>query len=177
MIVIVDHDPSWTDVFEAERQRLAAALGPAAPAIEHIGSTSVPDLPAKPIIDVMAGLADMRDAGRCCTLRAALGDQRAPEGAFEGRVFLRRVSGGLTPHLSLAPHRGAYWHDQLAFRDALRADAALRRRYGELKRRLAATTGADHEAYTRAKTDLVRDALLSTGHAPRSGWAAERLSP
>jgi GrpB-like predicted nucleotidyltransferase (UPF0157 family) len=178
VIVIVDHDPRWTGAFEAERRRLAAALGPAAPAIEHIGSTSVPGLPAKPIIDLMAGLADMRDAGRCCELLAGLGYRRAPEGDFEGRVFLRRACGGVvTHHLSLAPHRGAYWNDQVAFRDALRADAALRRRYADLKRRLAAVTGADPEAYTRAKTDLVREALLSTGHVPRSGWAAGGLSP
>jgi GrpB-like predicted nucleotidyltransferase (UPF0157 family) len=79
----------------------------------------------------------------------------------------------VTHHLSLTPHRGAYWEDQLAFRDALRGSPELRERYGRLKRELAATHD-DAEAYTRAKTALVREALLAAGHPPRSGWAAQR---
>jgi GrpB-like predicted nucleotidyltransferase (UPF0157 family) len=169
-IDVVDHDPAWADEFAAERDRVAAAAGPAVLAIEHIGSTAVRGLPAKPIIDLMAGLADMGEAGACADGLAGLGYWRAPEGDFAGRVFLRRES----HHLSLTRYRGAYWNDQLAFRDALRADPALCRRYGDLKRRLAAETGGDHDAYTRAKTDLVREALRSVGHEPRSGWAAER---
>jgi GrpB-like predicted nucleotidyltransferase (UPF0157 family) len=88
-------------------------------------------------------------------------------------VFLRRAApgGAVTHHLSLTPHGGPYWKDQLAFRDALRASPELCERYGRLKGRLAATHD-DAESYTRAKTAFVRDALRAAGHVPRSGWAA-----
>lgn len=173
-IVVADHDPGWAAVFAAERDRVAAAVGDAAAGIEHIGSTAVPGLPAKPIIDIVVGLHDMASADACIAALVALGYERAPDDDFEGGLFLRRVGpdGVATHHLSLTAHASACWADHLAFRDALRNDAGLSRRYGELKRRLA-TEHDDRETYTRAKTALVREALLSVGHNPRSGWAAE----
>jgi GrpB-like predicted nucleotidyltransferase (UPF0157 family) len=168
-IVVVEYDPQWPAAFAAEQERVAAAVGDAAAAIEHIGSTAVPGLPAKPILDVVVGLRDMAAVPAAVMALAELGYERAPDGDFPGRVFLRRAA----HHLSLTPYGGAYWNDQLAFRDALRSDPKLRDRYARLKRRLAATH-EDQAAYTRAKTDLVRDALLAAGHTPRSGWAAER---
>jgi GrpB-like predicted nucleotidyltransferase (UPF0157 family) len=168
MILIVDHDPAWTAVYAAERGRVVGALGAAAAGVEHIGSTAVPGLPAKPIIDIVTGLREMATAPACVAALRTIGYTRAPEGDFEGRVFLRRAGF----HLSLAEHGGAYWREHLAFRDALRASAELRARYGELKRRLAAEHD-DAEAYTRAKTAIVREALTAAGETPRSGWAAE----
>jgi GrpB-like predicted nucleotidyltransferase (UPF0157 family) len=172
-IVVSDHDPRWADEFAAERDRLAAALGDAAVAIEHIGSTAVPGLAAKPIIDIVAGLRDMDSVQRCIEAVVPLGYARQPENDFGSRLFLRRVGpdGRATHHLSLTPHGSDYWDDHLAFRDALRAAPDLCRRYAALKRAQAAAHD-DIDAYTRAKTSLVREALLSVGHTPRSGWAA-----
>jgi GrpB-like predicted nucleotidyltransferase (UPF0157 family) len=148
-------------------------VGGEAVGIEHIGSTAVPGLPAKPIIDIAVGLRDVGATDAAVRALEPLGYVRAPEGDFEGRVFLRRTAhdGVATHHLSLTVHGGDYWVDHLAFRDALRASPELCRRYGELKRALAAEHD-DVERYTRAKTALVRDALLAAGHTPRSGWAA-----
>ena len=173
-IVVSEPDRSWAAAFGAERERIAAALGDAAAGIEHIGSTAVPGLPAKPIIDIVVALHDMAAAPDCIPALEGIGYQRAPGGDFEGRLFLRRIGtdGGATHHLSLTPLGGGYWVDHLAFRDALRANPDLCRRYGDLKRR-AAAQHEDVEDYTRAKTELVRDALLAAGHTPRSGWAAE----
>ena len=94
-------------------------------------------------------------------------------GDFGERLFLRRLAADRTAthHLSLTTVGSTYWLDHLAFRDALRGDDALRDRYGALKREQAATH-EDIDAYTRAKTALVREALLSVGHRPTSGWAA-----
>jgi len=174
VVVVADHDPEWASAFGSESDRVAAALGTTAVAIEHIGSTAVPGLAAKPIIDLMVGLRSLAEADPCVRALSEIGYRRSPEGDFDGRVFLRRVGddGAATHHLSLTEHDGAYWSDQLAFRDALRADPDLRARYGALKRTLA----AEHEepvAYTHAKTDLIREVLRSVGHTPRSGWAAE----
>jgi GrpB-like predicted nucleotidyltransferase (UPF0157 family) len=173
-IVVVEHDPAWAEAFSAERERVAAALGDEAVAIEHIGSTAVPGLPAKPIIDIAAGLRDFAAAPACVAALVAIGYERAPEGDFGGRLFLRRVGpdGTATHHVSLTAHDSAYWADHLAFRDALRRDPELCRRYSLLKGELAAVQD-DIEHYTRAKTALVREALLAAGHTPRSGWAAD----
>jgi GrpB-like predicted nucleotidyltransferase (UPF0157 family) len=173
-IVVAEHDPGWAKVFADERERVAAALGDAPVAIEHIGSTAVPGLPAKPIIDIVAGLRNMADAAACIAALVAVGYERVPENDFGSRLFLRRVGpdGAASHHLSLTAHGSDYWVDHLAFRDALRADAELCRSYGRLKRELAATQD-DIDQYTRGKTALVRDALLAAGHTPSSGWAAE----
>lgn len=164
-ITVSEPDPGWASAFAFERDRLAATLDGAA--VEHIGSTAVPGLPAKPIIDIAVGLPEQADLEACVDALERLGYTRAPEGDFAGRVFLRRPG----HHLSLTAHGSDYWVEHLAFRDALRADPDLRRRYGELKRALAAEHD-DPEAYTRAKTALVREALLAAGVRPRSGWAA-----
>ncbi len=111
-----------------------------------------------------------RRAFRPCS---STGYERAEWGDFGERLFLRRRSadGSVTHHLSLTTVGSSYWDDHLAFRDALRASPELCERYATLKRDQAAAH-EDIDAYTRAKTALVRDALLSVGHRPRSGWAA-----
>jgi GrpB-like predicted nucleotidyltransferase (UPF0157 family) len=173
MIVVREYDSSWPAVFAAERERLTAALGDDV-AVEHIGSTAVPGLAAKPIIDIAAGLRDDAAIAGAIQVAAGLGYVREPAGDFEERRFLRRLGpdGEPTHHLSLTRRGSAYWIEHLAFRDALRADAGLMRRYGELKQRLAGES-EDMDAYTRAKTALVREALIGAGHTPASGWAAE----
>ena len=172
-ITVVEHDPAWAAAFAAERERVSAALGETAVVVEHIGSTAVPGLPAKPIVDIAVALPDMAQADAAVAALVAAGYVRDPAGDFGDRLFLRRLTaaGAPTHHLSLTRHGSPYWEDHLAFRDALRAGPDLCRRYGELKRRLAADH-EDVEAYTRGKTALVREALLSVGHEPRSGWAA-----
>ena len=169
MIELADHDPGWAGAFEAERARVLSALGERT-LIEHIGSTAVPGLPAQPIIDIAVG-GDFRWVPSL----TALGYVRVPEGDVDGRLFLRRLDadGVVRFHLSLASPRGAFWTDQIGFRDALRRDGELARRYGALKRQLALELD-DPVAYTRAKSDLVREALLAADHRARGGSAAER---
>ena len=171
--IIHDYTPSWAEQFLAESGRLVAELGGLIESIEHIGSTSVPGLPAKPLIDMMAAVST-RNLHECVERLTGIGYSRDPGGDFEGRAFLRRLDdlGSPTHHLSLTERRSAYWCDQLAFRDALRADPKLAAAYAELKRRLALEHGRTIE-YTRAKTEFVRDALLAAGHQPASGWASE----
>jgi GrpB-like predicted nucleotidyltransferase (UPF0157 family) len=166
-IVVADYDPAWPDAFEAERARIRPAIGDAP--VEHIGSTAVPGLPAKPIIDLMAAAP-----ATCIPDLLGLGYERAEWGDFGERLFLRRCrpDGLATHHLSLTTVGSSYWDDHLAFRDALRGSRSLCERYATLKRQQAAAHD-DIDAYTRAKTSLVREALLSVGHQPRAGWAAE----
>jgi GrpB-like predicted nucleotidyltransferase (UPF0157 family) len=173
-IQIVAHDAGWRQAFDVEADCIRAVLGSFAHGVEHIGSTAVPGLAAKPIVDLMVGIASEDDVEPSVARLAALGYERRPDGDFPGRTFLRRVDEGghVTHHLSLTIQGAGYWTDQLTFRDALRRDPSLAQRYADLKRDLA-TRSADTSAYTRAKTDFVRQVLLGAGHAPQTGWASE----
>jgi GrpB-like predicted nucleotidyltransferase (UPF0157 family) len=173
-ILVVDHDASWRQSFEAERDRLRAALGALASGVEHIGSTAVPGLAAKPILDIMVGVARQEQVEPVASRLTDLDYERWPAGDFPGRTFLRRIDSGgrVTHHLSVTVTGAGYWRDQLTFRDALRRDPSLVRRYADLKRDLAMQS-PDRNLYTRQKTAFVREVLLGAGHAPQTGWASE----
>ena len=162
-IVLAPPDPQWPAQFAAERDAIAAALAPwLAGAPEHIGSTAVPGLPAKPIIDILApvvSLAASRDA-----IQAAAGLQYVHAAYQADRMhwFCKPGPANRTHHLHLVPVGSALWRERLAFRDALRADTALRDAYADLKRRLAAAHPQDREAYTDAKGPFVAAVLAAS---------------
>lgn len=153
-VEIAAYDPTWPSAFEAERARLAPLLHGAE--IHHIGSTAVPGLAAKPVIDVMA-LVDDLDAPLAGLVEA--GGYAYPEAynaGLSGRRWLCRPSAAhRTHHLHLVDDR-AELARHLGFRDRLRADPELAASYAALKRDLAARSGDDREAYTAAKGDFVR---------------------
>ena len=157
---VVEYDPRWPALFDAEAARLAQALGAGLPlALEHMGSTSVPGLAAKPILDILAGYApgaaSVDDYVRALV---AAGYTHRGEQGIPGREFFRRGD-PRSYHLHLAVRGGAFWTSQLAFRDRLRADPALRDAYAELKRELAARFPRDREAYIDGKTAFVLEVL------------------
>ena len=152
-VEIAEYDPSWPELFEAERERLAPLLPGAE--IHHIGSTAVPGMPAKPVIDLMALVEDL-DAP-IATLVAEGGYEYPEEfnAALGDRRWLCRPSAAhRTHHLHLVGER-AQLDRRLAFRDALRASAALRDEYARLKRDLAERFRDDREAYTNAKSEFI----------------------
>jgi GrpB-like predicted nucleotidyltransferase (UPF0157 family) len=162
------HDPRLIELAATEKARLAALLAPwLVDGVEHVGSTAVPGLAAKPIIDLMASVRDP-DAviGQAGELLAADGWCYVPPELDSGGSWRRFF---VKPDPS-AQHRYAHlhviaaghprWAEQITFRDALRRDDELAGRYADLKRRLAAEHAADREAYTEAKGDFVRDALV-----------------
>jgi GrpB-like predicted nucleotidyltransferase (UPF0157 family) len=159
---VVEHDPAWASRFADERARLLTAFGPLPAAIEHVGSTAVPGLVAKPILDLLVG----RPPGDVAPYVEAL--QRAGyvwrgEAGIPGRHYFRRGD-PRTHHLHLVERGGAIWRDHLAFRDRLRADAALAAAYGALKQRLARLHADDRAAYTEAKAPFI--AAVLRGDAP-----------
>jgi GrpB-like predicted nucleotidyltransferase (UPF0157 family) len=165
-------DPGRAAQAAVEIDRLTAALRPwLVDGVEHVGSTSVPGLAAKPVIDLMASVEDLdRTVAGAGDQLAAHGWCYVPPGLdlWPWRRFfvLPDASGAhRRAHLHLLPVGHPRWAEQLAFRDALRADATLVARYAQIKRRLAEQHGADREAYTQAKTDFVREVLagIATG--------------
>lgn len=176
-IALSDHDPAWAGAFADERDAIAGHLDVPTDAVAHIGSTAVPGVAAKPIIDVLVGVADPAAADDAAARLEGLGyawwrddpDRVALTGAAGRNWLVRSVDGRRTHHVHLAVVGGAYWDEQLAFRDALRADDELARRYTALKRRLAADAPRDRERYARGKSAIVARAVTARlgAHTPR----------
>jgi GrpB-like predicted nucleotidyltransferase (UPF0157 family) len=159
-------EPRWAALAAEERERLRQALG-APLAIEHIGSTAVPGLAAKPIIDLMIGVDAEAARWRLVEPMRAAGYVHGDSDVVPGRLYFRRDdSGGLRTHqASVCVAGGRFWVEHLAFRDALREDAALAGAYLRLKQELAARFPADRVAYAEAKSDFVAAVLRLRGIA------------
>jgi len=159
-IRLVPYDPSWPQRFAAERAALADAIGAwATGGIHHVGSTAVPGLDAKPIIDILVGV-DSLDASRdSFDHLAALGYLYAPYRIEEMHWFCKPHPSRRTHHLHLVPTRSGRFRDELAFRDMLRSDGEFAQEYAALKHELAERFADDREAYTDAKSDFIRSVL------------------
>jgi len=146
--------PRWAALFEEEARLLGAALRPLGAAVEHCGSTSIAGIPAKPILDILVGIPAPLDVAAIKNALAPLGYEHATWAGVPGHEVFGK--GSPRTHLVHAvPLRGPAWGRMLRFRDALRADAALAARYGQLKRQLAARYPNDRSAYTDAKSAFI----------------------
>jgi GrpB-like predicted nucleotidyltransferase (UPF0157 family) len=167
-IVIVDYDPGWPAEFERLRDRTAAAVGELAIAVEHVGSTAVPGLAAKPVIDLVVVVAPI-DVGRAVERLVAIGYTHLGNLGVEGREAFSVPPGEPRHHhLYVSPTNSEELRAQLAFRDNLRADAALAADYEALKRQLAERYRNDRPGYTDAKTEFVTRASRSSAPASPS---------
>lgn len=155
-IVIVEYDPHWPELFEKLRTPVTEVLGNLALVIEHVGSTSVPGLPAKPIID-MDVVVESTDHIRAATLGlATLGYVHEGNLGISGReAFLWPPS---TPrhHLYVCPRNSKELHRHLSFRDYLIKHPDEAHRYAQLKRELAQKFTNDRKAYTDAKSEYIQ---------------------
>ena len=159
-IEIVAWDPQWPRRFSLERESIAEALRPWIVAgIEHIGSTAVPGLSAKPVIDIMAPVASLEGSRDAVAAAAGIGYLHYPYQPDVMHWLCKPSPRFRTHHLHLVPYRSRLWFERLAFRDALRSDSRLRSEYAALKRRLAAEVGPDREAYTDGKSGFIRRVL------------------
>jgi GrpB-like predicted nucleotidyltransferase (UPF0157 family) len=156
------YDPGWPVSFEREERRLSVALRPwlVAP-LEHIGSTAVPGLVAKPIIDIVAVVTDIGAAAAAVQPLAGLGWLAAPEPtdlALRKLSFCTPSVARRTHHLHVVEWSSSGWRGWLAFRDHLRVHSELAAEYGELKRRLADAHGSDpnqRDAYRAGKASWI----------------------
>jgi GrpB-like predicted nucleotidyltransferase (UPF0157 family) len=154
------HDPAWVASFERERAALDAAIREwVTGGIHHVGSTAVPGLEAKPIVDILVGVEDLEASRACFEPLARLEYLYAPYRGAEMHWFCKPDPARRTHHLHLAPATGRRYADELAFRDRLRADSETAAAYVALKRDLAARFPDDREAYTEAKTEFIRAVL------------------
>jgi GrpB-like predicted nucleotidyltransferase (UPF0157 family) len=161
-IQLHDYDPAWPAQFLAERERLLSALPDAFIELQHIGSTAVPSIRAKPVIDIIAGVDSIATAEGLAQQVCASGYGTSAEfnaTLTDRKWFMRWLNGHRTHHLHLVVHEGPVWHEHLRFRDLLRAQPELRQQYAQLKSSLEQAHANDREAYTDAKAEFVRSAL------------------
>jgi GrpB-like predicted nucleotidyltransferase (UPF0157 family) len=168
-IEVVEYDASWPARYEAMRARLAASLGPVALRIDHVGSTAVPGLPAKPVIDLMVGVEDIERAGPAVAGLINLGYEYVPE--FESQLPDRRYFRRGTPethHVHMVPVSSDYWEEHLLFRDWLRGHPQAAEEYGKLKRGLASRFRFDRDAYRAGKVPFI-DTVVAAARRETGG--------
>jgi GrpB-like predicted nucleotidyltransferase (UPF0157 family) len=160
LVRIVPYDPAWPAEFETERVRLEAVLAPwLTGAIHHVGSTSVPGLGAKPVIDILAEVASLVESRAAIEPLRELSYWWFPYQEERMNWFCKPSPERRTHHLHLVVPGSGAWREELAFRDALRAEPETAHAYEALKRRLADEHTHDREAYTVAKTAFVESVL------------------
>lgn len=162
---VVPYDARWPELFRAEVARLTSAIaagGLPALTFEHVGSTAVPGLAAKPILDIAAGRPGDIPADVYVAVLEGAGYVYRGNGGLPGREFFRR---GIprTHHLHLVERGGRHWQRYLCLRGALGADATLRDAYAALKHDLAARHPRDREAYIEGKTAFVEGVMRTHG--------------
>lgn len=157
-IRIAAYDARWPDRFAALAQQIGAALGEAALRVEHVGSTAVPGLAAKPIIDLLLVVADSSDEASYVPALVRVGyELRVREPDFEQHRMLRTI--GRDAHVHVYSPGASEIDRLIAFRDRLRTDDTARRLYEKTKRRLARREWPDMNAYAEAKTPVIRRIL------------------
>jgi GrpB-like predicted nucleotidyltransferase (UPF0157 family) len=166
---IVEYDPAWQQEFAEQRDRLTILLrGWLAEPVEHVGSTAVPGLVSKPIVDILAPVTSLVEARGAVSILEEDGWLHWPTDPNRSwRLwFLRPQPDARTHHLYLIQYDDPHVRELRAFRDVLRANEALRDRYEALKRNLAKAFRDDREAYTKAKTRFIDNGLRQSGIEP-----------
>ena len=158
VVLLVPHNPAWKDLFEAEKALLQAALGAAVLDIQHVGSTAILDLPAKPILDIAIAVRDFDEARVCIQPIEQLGYEYRGENGIPRRHFFAKGN-PRTHHIHINEIDGPEWRSQILFRDYLRQHPHVVRQYAELKLALAQQYPTDRPAYTEAKAPFIQQVL------------------
>ena len=161
-VMIVDYDPLWPVLYEEEKHHILEAIGHKIIVVEHIGSTAVPGLGGKPIIDILVGVRRATDAGECVPLLQDLdykGVTPQPE-ELDWYYCLSKTYTGETVklrnyHLHLVKFMSDHWEKHLLFRDFLRTNPDVAQQYYNLKKKLASKYGSNRIGYTDAKTSFI----------------------
>jgi GrpB-like predicted nucleotidyltransferase (UPF0157 family) len=159
-ILIVQYDAAWLGLFDKERAILENLLAQwLVVPIEHVGSTAVPGLAAKPVIDIMAGVKSRDESRPSIPTLATIGYVYFPYQPEQKHWFCKPSAALRTHHLHLVPLGSRHWNERLVFRDYLRRNLAAAKEYAELKQELAKQYEFDREGYTEAKGPFIQRIL------------------
>lgn len=162
---VVVHETGWATICSTELEAIRSAIAPARAFIDHVGSTAVPGLDSKPVIDLLVTLLDWSDADAASAALENIGyRQGSTEDASSRRFFSRQAPAKSVEaiHLHLTPIDSSYGRNMVVFRDALIGDPELAQRYASLKMRLAAEHPNDFDAYTAGKSAFIAAVLRGT---------------
>jgi GrpB-like predicted nucleotidyltransferase (UPF0157 family) len=166
---LAEYDPDWPRRYEAEAARIREALGPGVAEIEHMGSTAVFGLAAKPVIDVSVGLERLELSPEQTAAMERLGYEYLGENDLPGRLFFRRDEAGRRAcHVHVVEHGGEHWHRHRALREYLRSHPDEAERYAAEKRRLAAGS-ASHGEYWEDKQPYMDELFARAWRWYRTG--------
>ena len=155
-VSIEDYTGEWLEAFEEERDRLVAAVGLLAIAIEHVGSTSVPGLCAKPVIDIAIGVTDLLTGKECIGPLSDIAYEYKGDAGIPGRHFFAKGNPeNRTHYVHVEPLNGVLWRNHILFRDYLRCHPDEAATYGQLKRALAEKFIEDRDAYALGKNNYI----------------------
>lgn len=170
---IACYNPIWLAQFQADKSIIASAFGDELIEIHHVGSTSVPELAAKPEIDVLVEVLDHKNAQARDQLLMGLGYLRGTDLTTDHHFYRRNVNGVRTHKLHVCTRGHLAVAQMLKFRDLLRSNALMRRQYEELKFRLEASNTGGMAEYLKNKAPFIIDALsgLNGDPTPESGCA------
>jgi len=162
-IVVADYNPAWPAMFEEERARILDVAGDHIDDIQHVGSTSVPGLGAKPIIDLIVGLRDLSKVENCVQPLQSIDYEYYGEYGIPERHYFRKPAGAssdqVTHHVHMVVKGSDFWRRHLLFRDYLRLHSEDAQEYYLLKKELVEMFGSDREGYTDAKTSFIEAVL------------------
>ena len=159
---LAPYEPNWQRLFLAEKEQLGASLGEFILDIQHIGSTSIPGMIAKPILDIGVAVTSFEEAARCIPLLEQLGYSYKGENGIPRRHYF--VKGNpRTHHLHMLEATSEEWKHHLLFRDYLCGNAEAAQAYASLKQQLATRFANDREAYQSGKESFIQAVLQQAG--------------
>ncbi|WP_010273610.1 GrpB family protein [Paenibacillus senegalensis] len=160
-VIVEAYNPQWTVSYEREAAQIRRIAGDKLLGIEHIGSTSVIGMSAKPILDLMGGVRHLDEALEWVEPFARIGYEWVYHEAFPFRRFFRKGERGAgTHHLHIYIYKGEHWTNQQLFRDYLTEHPDVREQYASLKKRLAEDHAMDREQYTLAKGPFIESVII-----------------
>ena len=160
-VKVVDHDPDWAARAAEACQAARNACSELLVDVQHVGSTAVSGLPAKPILDIAAAVVTFDAMPELVRRLVGIGYRyRGDHGDAGGHLFVADSAAGIrTIHMHVVEQSSSQWRDYLRFRDLLRRRSAIRKQYAELKRDLASIYKDDRESYTASKAAFIREVL------------------
>lgn len=161
IVMLKEYSDQWPVLFHQERQRILQVLEPLTPNVEHIGSTAVPGMPAKPIVDIAVGIENLANLQDVIELLETIGYISKGEMGIPGRQFLT-FGNPIRFHLHLVQLKGEIWSEHMLFRTKLITDRDLAERYIKIKKDLAARFPNNRKAYTVGKANFIESALADS---------------
>lgn len=165
-VKLVPHNPKWEKLFEKEKQLLKKTFGDIILAVEHIGSTAIPGIPAKPIIDINIGVESLDVARNIKEKFEKLGYEHRPFVPGKTKVdlkwqelYVKGPEAKRTHYVHVTVFGGSYWKNDLLFRDFLRKNPERAKQYAELKKQLAEKYADNRETYTKNKEQFISKTL------------------